>query len=149
VVLVAVAGQPIAPAARGQGESRPPKVVGLIYGEGGDTSPLKRLSASTRHTRSLKFATRFDGERAVAPARTPVAVCGRADPCQTWQPIRREGGKAVIQLIHQSLEQTGEAKVRVRARRKTQLDDVHVLIVDAECHHEPPIYPRSCVIEVD
>jgi hypothetical protein len=52
----------------------------------------------------------------------------------------------VFKLIHNSLEQTGKSKVRVRARRDSEIDVVHFVINDAECHHEP-IYPRTCIID--
>jgi hypothetical protein len=157
LALMLGAGQGVAYGAKAGDEPRPPKVLSLSYYEGGDTSPLRDMSVVARHANSVKFATRFDGERASAPGRhisgdaggTPG--CRANDPprnlpprCRPWHPIRRHGGSEVIQLTDQSLDETGEAKIRIRARRKDQVDDIFLVIVDAECGHDPPIYPRTC-----
>ena len=159
VAVILGAGYGLAMGAEGGSDPRPPRVQDLNYYEERDASPFREMSVVARRTRSLKFATRFDGERATARGRhkrgsvsgdpgCPPNVSDRDLPprCRLWHPIRRDGGSGVLRLTHEALEATGEAKIRVRARRKDQVDDIVLTIVDAECAHDWPFYPRICFI---
>jgi hypothetical protein len=138
-------GQGSAQEVQRQGDSSSPRVVQLWYFEQNrDDKPPRGAAAFVRRARAVRFATRFDGERAMAPGRegTIRPPCG--PDCREWGAIRREGGREVLRLIHQSLEHTGKAKVRVRARGQGELDDVFLLLRDSKCAHNPPTFSRTC-----
>ena len=145
-MLVAVAAA-VGTAAHGGAK---PKLVQLSYEESDDgSSPPKALSAFFRRAERVRFFTGFREDRAGAPARyvesiTDLDLHGEAR--HPWRLIRRDGGNFVLKLIHASLEQRGDARVKVIARNDGRRTVDRVLIELADCAQDPPLYPVSCEI---
>ena len=129
----------------------PPKLVQLSYEESDDgSSPPKALSAFFRRADVVKFATRYQGDRARGDSRyndsiTDTDLHGEAR--HPWRLIRHGGGKRVLKLIHRALVEMGEAKVRVIGRGNGRRTRDKVLIVLADCAQDPPLYPVSCEVK--
>lgn len=115
----------------------PPDVRKVFFSHTEDGSPREwKLDATVRFARTVRFRTRFDGRRAVAPGRQTEGG-GR----NQW--IAR-GGQNVIPLIRDSLDARGFAKVAIAARGPGGRDRARVRIVLSDCHMDPPFYPLSC-----
>jgi hypothetical protein len=129
---------------------RAPKLVQLSYEESNDgSSPPKALSAFFRRAEAVKFVTRHDGARARGDSRYNQSITDtdlHGEASHPWRLIRRGGGKRVLRLIHRSLVDTGEAKVRVIARGNGRRTVDKVLITLADCAQDPPLYPVSCEV---
>ena len=139
-------GSPAARATATASGTAPPKVIQLSYSqssEGGSS-----LLAFARRTDSLKFSTRYRGEKARAPARkssvSDTNLKGQAR--RGWEPIRKQGGKRVKALVRDSLDARGVATVRTRAKRDGQIDSHRWRIVQAKCDQDPPLFPLDCEI---
>ncbi len=134
-----------ASASTSESGARPAKVIQLSYSRWYEGHSLL---AFARRTDSLRFATRYRGKKASAPARrssvTDTDIKGEAS--RGWNPIRKRGGRKVIRLVRKSLDRRGVAKVRTRAKRDGLLDDHWWRIVLAKCSQDPPLYPVDCEI---
>jgi hypothetical protein len=124
-------------------------VIQLNYQESSADGPDHRLMAFSRHTGSLKFATFYQGHGASAPGKyrpeitdTDIHGEGARHP---WVPIRDQGGRRVIRLVHRSLSHRGIARVKVRATGDGR-DVVRVRIDLADCTLDPPLYPVDCEV---
>ncbi len=133
------------------GSRQPPKLVQLSYAESDDgSSPKRSLYAFARRAASVKFVTRYDGDRATAETRyrshiTDTDLHGH-DARHPWALVRKDGGKRVLELIHDALFDHGSAKVRVVARGGGNRVATGFAIVLAECSQDPPLYPVSCEV---
>jgi hypothetical protein len=151
-----VASVAIAPAAEsgadGQGDRRGPKVVQLQFSSGRGVGE-KSLQAYAYRTEVLRFRTSYEGERATGDSRyrpnvTDTDIDARREARHPWELLKRGDGKQVLKMTRQSLRESGEAVVRVRAHRDGRVDDVRVRIELSECSQDPPLYPISCEVEV-
>lgn len=144
-VVLALAGGAVAGA---QGGGAKPKLVQLSYEESDDgSSPPKALSAFFHRAERVRFFTGHDGDRARAGARYVESITDtdlHGEARHPWRLIRRDGGKWVLKLIHRSLEERGDAQVKVIARNNGRRTVDRVLIVLADCAQDPPLYPVSC-----
>ena len=135
-------------AAAGDGR---PEVIQLSYFESsGDQGPDRGLEAFARHTDALRFATGYRGRRAGAPGRyrsdiTDTDIHGR-EAKHPWMPDRKQGGRKVVRLVHQSLHERGFATVRLRARKGDESDHIRMRIDLSDCASDPPLYPVDCEI---
>jgi hypothetical protein len=127
-------------------------VIQVSYDESNDgSSPRRALFAFVRYsTQSVDFATRYRGRSAKARTRyrpnvTDTDIHGRRAR-HPWALVREGGGRRVLRLIHNSLENRGFANVRARARRDGLLDDARVRIAVSRCAQDPPLYPLSCEV---
>jgi hypothetical protein len=145
VLVVGLASVAVAQAGGGA-----PKLVQLSYEESDDgSSPPKALSAFFRRADAVKFVTRHHGRRARGDSRYNDSITDtdlRGEARHPWRLIRRGGGKRVLKLIHRSLVDNGEAKVRVIARGGGRRTVDNVRIVLADCAQDPPLYPVSCEV---
>ena len=151
-LVAALAAISAAVAIAGPGGARqPPQLVQLSYAESDDgSSPKRSLYAFARRAASVKFVTRYDGDRARAGTRyrssiTDTDLHGH-DVRHPWALVRRDGGKRVLRLIHDALFERGSARVRVIARGGGNRVVTGVSIVLAECSQDPPFYPVSCEV---
>jgi hypothetical protein len=131
-----------------------PDIIQLSYSESsGDVGPDRRLEAFARHTHGMHFATTYKGRRAKSPGRyhsevTDTDIHGRKAR-HPWEPDRREGGQAIIRLVHKSLHQRGFANVRLRARKSGEVDKERVRVdLDDNCV-SAPLYPVDCEVKVN
>jgi hypothetical protein len=152
VVCMAIGGAASVGAGRA---GHPPDVIQLSYSEtSGDTGADKFLGVFARHTRAVHFATTKHRVKARAPGRyrpdiTDTDLHGRKAR-HPWTPDRKEGGSAVIAMVHQALKHRGHIAVRVRARNAGVVDDVRVHINrKRDCTSDPPAYPIDCEVKVD
>lgn len=145
LVLVAAA---VAPAA-----GSPPELIQLSYYEGfRDQGPDRGLEAYARHTHAMRFATSFRGRTAHAPGRhidaiTDTDIHGHQAK-HPWMPNRKEGGRKIYRLVHQSLHKRGFAMVRLRARKSGEHVSLPVRIDLSECTEGPPGYGVGCEIRL-
>jgi hypothetical protein len=133
---------------------RAPNVIQLSYSEtSGDTGADKFLGVFARHTHAVHFATTKHRVKARAPGRyrpdiTDTDLHGRKAR-HPWTPDRKDGGSAVIGMVHQALKHRGYIAVRVRARNAGVVDDVKVHINrKRDCTSDPPAYPLDCEVKV-
>lgn len=150
MLVAAITAIPAAGAIAGPG-GQPPKLVQLSYAESDDgSSPRRSLQAFARRAESVKFITRYDGERATAGSRYASHITDtdlHGDEVRhPWVLVRRDGGKRVLKLVHEALFARGSAKVRVIARGGGHRSKTRVPIVLADCAREPPFYPVSCEV---
>jgi hypothetical protein len=149
LLVVAVAGAVAADAA--QRDERPPKLVQLSYAESDDGSSARRaLFAFERRADKVKFATSYDGDRALARSVYRSNITDRdLHPAarHPWALVRKNGGKQVLGLIHEALFERGFAHVRVISRGNGRRNADGVRIVLGDCAQEPPLYPVSCEVK--
>jgi hypothetical protein len=152
VVLFAAVALAVATAAGAERGDGSPKVIQLSYFESsGDQGADRGLEAFARHTHAIRFATSFHGHEANAPGRyrsniTDTDIKGH-NAKHPWSPNRKAGGKEVIRLVHRSLHERGFANVRLRARKRGEVDKVRAQIDRSRCHSDPPLYPVDCEVQ--
>jgi hypothetical protein len=132
-----------------------PKLVQLSYDEGyGDSnpaSPTKTLEAYIRRGADrVRFSTEYNGESAATPAHYISHITDtdlRGPQSHPWRQIIGHQGHRVVLLVHDALVSTGVATVTVHVVANGRATSTDVEIVDADCGHDPPIYPISCAVE--
>jgi hypothetical protein len=129
-----------------------PRVIQLSYSEVNDGSrPRLNLMAFSRRTDSVRFATRYDGRQATANTRyvksiTDTDINGNRAK-HPFVLVRKQGGKRVVKLVRKSLDERGEARVRIRAARGGSVDAIKLRIVLGRCSQDPPLFPVDCEVE--
>jgi hypothetical protein len=149
----AAAVAPTAPGdSREAGGGPQPRVIQLSYSEVNDGSrPRLNLMAFSRRTDSVRLTTRYEGKQATAKTRyakniTDTDINGNRAK-HPFVLVRQGGGKRVVKLVRKSLDERGEARVRIRAARGGAVDAIKLRIVLARCSQDPPLFPVDCEVE--
>jgi hypothetical protein len=152
VVLVAVASA-VGPAATSgvAGGGPQPRVIQLSYSEVNDgTRPRLSLMAFSRRTDSVRFSTRYEGKQVTGDTRRDNSLTDTDIKGNAKHPFvlrRKQGGKRVVKLVRESLDERGEARVRIRAERGGDVDVIKLRIVLGRCSQDPPLFPVDCEVE--
>ncbi|MDF2752234.1 MAG: hypothetical protein K0S82_617 [Gaiellaceae bacterium] len=137
---------------RGGAGGGQPRVIQLSYSEVNDGSrPRLNLMAFARRTDSVRLSTRYQGKQATGDTRYDKSITDTdINGNNAKHPFvlrRKQGGKRVVKLIRNSLDERGQARVRIRAARGGRVDAIKLRIVRAKCSLDPPLFPVDCEVE--
>jgi hypothetical protein len=151
LVAVAMAGGEAAAHFAKVGGGPQPRVIQLSYSEVNDGSrPRLNLMAFARRTDTVRLSTRYGGKQATADTRFDRSITDTDIKGNAKHPFvlrRKAGGKRVVKMVRKSLDERGEARVRIRAARGGRVDAIKLRIVLARCSQDPPLFPVDCEVE--
>jgi hypothetical protein len=128
-----------------------PNLVQLSYSEEpGAQGHDQTLGAYVKNADAVKFATGFAGAKARAGGKyresTTDTDINDPEAKHPWVPATGDGHE-VVKLVHDALEATGRAKVRLRMKRGGEVETQKVVIKLSECSQDPPLYPVTCEVQ--
>jgi hypothetical protein len=150
-LFIAMSGAASAAPDPSRGEkARGPNVVHFVYEKFHDPSDSHHVSANAYRTDRLTFNASYEGKRARAGSRYRRSITThgfglRREARHPWVSVN---DRKLVRLVHESLFESGTARVRVRAHRDGVVDEVRVRLDLSECDQSPPTYPITCVVEL-